>query len=251
MRPPWRSRPKRRLDYPRRGRPQPTVPHAATDHARRQLASWRAPAAHPPPPTRRRLPESRPRCTSSSWLPPARSRSHVVLSGRSTTNWGCPICRVLCEKRGFVRGERRPSGHEPYATGDQCDPQPAQRAYLLMQYKPCHQRQQDISQRCGRQHISQVRPRERIHIRSEKGEQKENAHRYPWIQQRENNSLQMMEGNVAGLLHPVGEHGVPSRCKNGYSSQHQILAKGHLGLRFQSFKVSTFQRRQWIHGQKP
>jgi hypothetical protein len=45
------------------------------------------------------------------------------------------------------------------------------------------------------------------------------------------------------LLHPVREHGVPSRCENGHSSQHQILAKGHLGSgfkvsRFQSFKVS-------------
>jgi hypothetical protein len=48
----------------------------------------------------------------------------------------------------------------------------------------------------------------------------------------------MMEGNVADLLHPVREHGIASRCKNGYSSQHQILAKGHLGS---GFKVSEFQ----------
>jgi hypothetical protein len=53
----------------------------------------------------------------------------------------------------------------------------------------------------------------------------------------------MMEGNVTGLLHPVREHGVPSRCKHGHSSQHQILAKGHVGSGFevQAFKVSEFQ----------
>ena len=40
----------------------------------------------------------------------------------------------------------------------------------------------------------------------------------------------MMEGNIAGLLHPVREHGVTRRRKDGHSSQHQILAKGHLRL---------------------
>ena len=70
-----------------------------------------------------------------------------------------------------------------------------------------------------------------------------NAHGDPWISHRQNHALQMMEGNVAGLLHPVRKHGITSRCKDGDSSQHQILAKGHLDLKvseLQSFKVSKF-----------
>ena len=42
--------------------PQSKIPSGATAHAHRQLASWRAPAERPPPPTRRPSPESRPRC---------------------------------------------------------------------------------------------------------------------------------------------------------------------------------------------
>src|SRR5438270_889910 len=38
----------------------------------------------------------------------------------------------------------------------------------------------------------------------------------------------MMYGDVAGLLHPVRKHGITGRCEDGHSSQHQILAEGHL-----------------------
>src|SRR5215469_17148742 len=40
----------------------------------------------------------------------------------------------------------------------------------------------------------------------------------------------MVKGNAAALFHPVREHGVSRRCKDGHSSQHQILAEGHLKI---------------------
>ena len=61
-----------------------------------------------------------------------------------------------------------PSGNESHSARDQRDPQPAQRADLLMQRELRHQRQQNISQRSRRQHISEIRPGQRVHVRRKK-----------------------------------------------------------------------------------
>jgi hypothetical protein len=37
----------------------------------------------------------------------------------------------------------------------------------------------------------------------------------------------MMDGDRAGLLHPVREHGVSSRGEDGDSGQHKVFAKVH------------------------
>ena len=76
---------------------------------------------------------------------------------------------------------------------------------------------------------------------AKKASRRTNSDRDPGIEHRENDALQMMEGNAAGLLHPVREHGVTRRRKDGHSSQHKILAKGHLRAQISSFRrqVST------------
>ncbi len=73
-----------------------------------------------------------------------------------------------------------------------------------------------------------------------KARRKKNSDGDPRIGDSQDDTLQMMEGNVAGLLHPVRKHGITSRGKDGDSSQHQILVKGH-GKRNPGFKVARFQ----------
>src|SRR5579859_6598385 len=66
----------------------------------------------------------------------------------------------------------------------------------------------------------------------------------------------MREGNIAGLLHSMREHGVARRCEDGHSSQHQILAKGHgksgsgLAACFEKARLATApyrsQKLKWL-----
>lgn len=132
-------------------------------------------------------------------------------------------------------GERRASSHEAYAARNQSDAHPAQRAHLLVQGEAGNQGEQNVSQRGGGQNIREIGPGERVGIGSEEGEQQENPARNPRIAKRENDALQMVEGNAAGLLHAVRKHGVAGRRKDAYSSQNQILTES------QGFKVSGFK----------
>ena len=107
-------------------------------------------------------------------------------------------------------------------------PDPAQRTDLLVQPESCHQRQQHVSQRRCRQNVREISPGKGVHIGGEKRQQQEDSDCDPGIEYRQNDALQMMKGDVTDLLHPVREHGVTGRCKDGHSGQHQILAKGHV-----------------------
>jgi len=126
----------------------------------------------------------------------------------------------------MVMRECRTSGDETDSTGDQGDAHPAKRADLLVQGKFRDEREQDVSERGRWQDVGQVRPGESVHVRSKKGKQQKDAERHPGIEDREDDTLQMVNRDAASLLHPVRQHGVTGRCKDGHSSQHQILAKG-------------------------
>jgi len=96
-----------------------------------------------------------------------------------------------------------------------------------MQQKSSDQRQQHVSQRSSRQNVSKIGPGKRGHIGCEESQQQKNSDGDPGIEHGEDNALQMMDGNVAGLLHPVREHGVSGRGEDRDSGQHKILAKVH------------------------
>ena len=133
-----------------------------------------------------------------------------------------------------MRSQCRASGNKPDSSGNQRDAQPAQRTDLLVQNEPRHEGEQDIAERRGRQHIGEIGPGERVHVRCEKRKQQQNPHCDPRIAHGKNYARQVMERNTAGLFHPMREHGVAGRGENGHSSQHKILAKGHWKLRRRS-----------------
>ena len=145
------------------------------------------------------------------------------------------VPRVLGERRALgapMLGERRASGHEADAAGNQGDAHPAQRTDLLVQCEAGNQGEQNVSQRgCG-QHVGQIGPGQRVGIRSEKGEQQDNPARNPGIPQGHNDTLQLVERNAASLLHALRKHGVARGREDAYSRQNQILSES------QSFKVS-------------
>ena len=126
--------------------------------------------------------------------------------------------------------ELRPASHKSHPTRNQRNPQPAQRTNMLMQHKSCDQRQQHVPQRSGRQNISKIGPGKRSHVGGKESQQKKNPNRNPRIEHREDNTLQMIKRDAAGLLHPMRKHGVASRGKHGNSGQHKILAKVHKKL---------------------
>ena len=125
----------------------------------------------------------------------------------------------------------RAAGDKSHASGDQSDSQPAQRTDVLVQHESGDQREQHIAERSCRQNISEIGPGECGHVGGKKGQQKQNSDRDPGIEYREDDALQMIEGNAAGLLHPVREHGVSGRGEDRDSGQHKILAKGHWKFR--------------------
>src|SRR5579862_6127189 len=134
--------------------------------------------------------------------------------------------------RTVMWGERRTSGHEADSAGNQSNAHPAQRADLLVQGEAGNQREQNVSQGGRGQNVRQIGPGKRVRIRSEEGEQQDNPARDPGIAHGQNDALQMVERDAAGLLHAVRKHGVASRRKDADSSQNQILSEG------QGFNVS-------------
>ena len=135
--------------------------------------------------------------------------------------------------------ERRTSSDETDSTGDQGDAHPAKRADLLVQSKFRQEREQNVSERSRGQDIGQVRPGESVHVRSKKGKQQKDAERHPGIEDSQDDTLQMVDRDAAGLLHPVREHGVTGRCEDGHSSQHQILAKGQKQFSVNQYSVKN------------
>ena len=108
-----------------------------------------------------------------------------------------------------------------------------------MQREARDQRYQDISQRCGRKNISQIRPGKSGHVEDDEGEKEKNSERDPRVEHCGDHTLQVIRGNSSDLLHPVRKHGVTGRCKNGDSSQHKILANGHKFIVIPSFIILT------------
>ena len=133
----------------------------------------------------------------------------------------------------------RTTGNKSHASRDQSNPQPAQRADVLVQHKSRHQGQQHIAQRRCRQNISKIGPGERRHVGGEKRQQKKNSDRDPGIEHGKDHALQMIERDVAGLLHPMREHGVSGRGEDRDSGQHKILAKVHWKFRRTNLKSFT------------
>ena len=93
-----------------------------------------------------------------------------------------------------MRGERRASGNESDAPGNQDDAHPAQRAHLFVQDEAGDQREQHVSQRSCGQNVGQVRPGKRVHVEDEEGQKQNNAERDPGIEHGQNHAWTDDEG---------------------------------------------------------
>src|ERR1017187_4568734 len=100
---------------------------------------------------------------------------------------------------GMMR-ELRAAGNESHASGDQGNSQPAQGTDMLVQQESLDQREQHVPQRSRRQNVSEIRPRKRGNISDEKRQQQKNPNRPPRIQNGEDNALQMIERDAAGVF---------------------------------------------------
>ena len=89
--------------------------------------------------------------------------------------------------------QRRSGGDKAYTGGDQSDAQPSCRRNHFMQSKVADESDEDIGKRRGGQHVGEVSPGQRRHITSEKCEQEENAEGHPRIQDREQESREIMQ----------------------------------------------------------
>jgi len=119
----------------------------------------------------------------------------------------------------MLRKLRTPS-HKSHASGNQSDPQPTQGTDMLVQHKSGNQGEHYVAERRCRQNVGEIRPGKRGHVGGKECQQKQNSDRDPGIEHGVDHALQMIERDAAGLLHPVREHGVPSRGKHRDSGQH-------------------------------
>ena len=118
-----------------------------------------------------------------------------------------------------MRGESRASGDETDAGGDEGDAQPTQGADMFMQEKPCDQLQEYVSERSRRKDVGEISPGERGGIRSEKGQQQENADGDPGIENGQKYAREIMQRDIAHLLHAMGQQGISHCCEEGHSAE--------------------------------
>ena len=89
-----------------------------------------------------------------------------------------------------------------------------------MQREASHQRQQNISQRrCG-QHIREIGPGKRVHVRREERKKQKYADGNPGIAHRQKQAANIVNGDIADLLHAVRQHGITGRREDGHPGQH-------------------------------
>jgi len=109
----------------------------------------------------------------------------------------------------FASGRKRwAGGHEAHAGGDERNAKPARRRDDFMQTEVANQSDEHIGERGGRQHISEVCPRQGGHVTGEEGEQEEDSHCYPRIEDGQQQTGKVVEGKTAEVFHAASEQGI-------------------------------------------
>src|SRR5690349_17467143 len=150
--------------------------------------------------------------TKSSRLSRSTSRQHFRLS------------RLFAMR---VMGERRALGHEPDSGGNQHNAEPARGGHVFVQQEFGDEGQQDITDRGGGQHVSQIGPGKRGHVCSEKTNQQHHPQGYPGMGHREDDLMPVIERDLAHFLHAAGKKGIAGGAENNDSQQDQVLTQVH------------------------
>src|SRR6202795_4523619 len=98
-----------------------------------------------------------------------------------------------------------------------------------MQTVVANQSDEHIGKRRGRQDIREVSPRKRRHVTGEEGEQEKDSHCYPGVEDGQQQTGKVVEGNAAEIFHATSQQGITRSAEYGDSRQDEVFAKRHLG----------------------
>ena len=97
-----------------------------------------------------------------------------------------------------------------------------------MQTEVTNQSDEHIGERGGWQHIGEVCPRQSRHVTSEEGQQEKDSHCDPRVEDGQQQTGKVVEGNAAEIFHAASQQGITRSAEYGDSRQDEVFSKCHL-----------------------
>src|SRR5271169_4147708 len=97
-----------------------------------------------------------------------------------------------------------------------------------MKTEVTNQSDEHISERCGRQYIGEISPRQRRHVAGEEGQQEKDSQRDPWIEDGQQETGEIVKGKAAELFHTASQQGITRCAEDGDSRQNEVFSKCHI-----------------------
>ena len=97
-----------------------------------------------------------------------------------------------------------------------------------MKTEVANQSDEHVGERCGRQDICEVCPRQAGHVTGEECEQEKDSDCYPGIEDGQQQTGKVVEGKATEVFHAASQQGITRSAEYGDSRQDEVFSKGHL-----------------------
>ena len=116
---------------------------------------------------------------------------------------------------------------ETYTSGNERDAQPASGRDNFMQTEVANESDEDIGEGGGGKHVGEVGPGKRGHVTGKECEQEEDARGDPGMDDGEQQSGEVVEGDIADFFHAASQQGIAGGAEDGDSGEDEVFSKGH------------------------